>query len=71
MKAEPDFEVPVGRHGAEGAELRAFRALLVQLDSTMRFGDLRRVLTPSGDYLWICPRPEHYRIYDPGLPTLP
>jgi internalin A len=66
-----DIEVKVGRPGAEGAELRALRALLVELDPAMRFGDLRRVLTPSGYYLWICSRPEHYRVYDPGLPTLP
>jgi internalin A len=58
-------------HGAEGAAFRALRALLVELDPAMSFGDLRRVLTPAGDYLWICPRPEHYRVYDPGLPTLP
>lgn len=57
--------------GAEGAELRALRALLVKLDPAMCFGDLRRVLTPAGDYLWICSRPEHYRVYDPGLPALP
>jgi hypothetical protein len=37
----------------------------------MGFGDLRRVLTAAGDYLWICSSPEHYRIYDPGLPVLP
>jgi internalin A len=59
-----------GWRSAEGGGLRALRALLVELDPAMRFGDLRRVLTPSGDYLWICPD-YHYREYDPGLPTLP
>ena len=26
-------------------------------------------MTPTGDYLWLCPK--HYRVYDPGLPKLP
>jgi internalin A len=76
-KALPDRareELPyIGEQGwrsAEGSGLRALRALLVELDPAMRFGDLRRVLTPSGDYLWVCPQ-LHYREYDPGLPTLP
>jgi internalin A len=55
---------------AEGAGLRALRALLVELDPTMQFGDLRRVLSPAGDYLWVCPT-YHYSEYDPGLPSLP
>lgn len=54
---------------AKGAELRALRALLVELDPDMSFGDLRRVLSPSGEYLWVCPE-FHYREYDPGLPDL-
>ena len=54
---------------AEGGALRAMRALLIKLDPTMRFGDLRRVMTPSGDYIWVCPN-IHYREYDPGLPRL-
>jgi internalin A len=55
----------------EGAGLRALRAMLVEVDPTMTFGDLRRVLAPSGDFLWVCPVPEHLRVYDPGLPELP
>jgi internalin A len=35
----------------------------------MHVGDLRRVMTSSGDYLWVCPD-VHYRLYDPGLPRL-
>jgi internalin A len=54
----------------EVADLKALRALLVELDPLMRFGDLRRVLGPSGDYLWICSLREHLREYDPGLPRL-
>ncbi len=57
--------------GIEGAGLRALRSVLVELDQAMLFGDLRRVVAPSGEYLWVCPRPEHRRVYDPGLPALP
>jgi hypothetical protein len=54
---------------AEGAGLRAFRELLLELDSAREFAGLRRALSPMGEYLWVCP--EHYVEYDPGLPTLP
>lgn len=54
---------------AEGSALRAFRAMLFDQDHARRFGDLRRVLAPSGEFLWVCP--EHYSSYDPGLPTIP
>ncbi|RJQ79281.1 hypothetical protein D5S17_11215 [Pseudonocardiaceae bacterium YIM PH 21723] len=70
----PEFEVdPATSHKpgmtrAEGGGLRALRALLFQLDTARRFGDLRRVHTPSGDLVWVCP--EHHRHYDPGLPVL-
>jgi len=55
---------------AEGATLRGLRALLVSLDPAMTFGDLRQVLSPSGDVLWVCPQ-YHYQEYDPGIPQLP
>lgn len=54
---------------AEGQALRALRVVLFQLDKLQAFGGLRRVQAPSGDFLWVCV--EHYRDYDPGLPTLP
>lgn len=54
---------------AEGAALRALRALVFQLDPARDFGGLRRVQAPSGDLLWVCP--DHYPEYDPGLPELP
>jgi internalin A len=54
---------------AEGAGLRAFRALLLEQDPARSFGGLRHVRTPSGDFLWICT--DHYPEYDPGLPQLP
>jgi internalin A len=58
------------QNSAVGAGLRALRALLSEVDPFSRFGDLRRVLAPSGDYLWVCPT-RHLREYDPGLPQLP
>jgi len=39
-------------------------AMLLDLDPS--FGDMRRVRTGSGEYLWICP--EHVETYEPGLP---
>ena len=53
----------------EGAGLRELHSLLLELDPAKTWGNLRRVLTPTGDYLWLCPT--HYREYDPGLPVLP
>jgi hypothetical protein len=60
--------VRLGR--ASGAEARALPMLLRELDPPQALGDLRRVLAPSGEHLWVCPR-VHYRAYDPGLPELP
>lgn len=54
---------------AEAAGLRALRSALLEIDRVQSFGGLRRVLTASGDLLWVCPR--HYPEYDPGLPVLP
>jgi internalin A len=54
---------------AEGDALRALRALLFEHDPLRRFGGLRRVQNPSGDFLWVCPI--HYTQYDPGLPAVP
>ena len=52
----------------EGQALRTFRATLFQADPNRAFGDLRRVLAPSGEFLWVCRH--HYQKYDPGLPKL-
>ena len=54
---------------AEGEALRAIRAVLFEHDQLRAFGGMRRVLTPSGDLLWVCP--DHYPYYDPGLPIIP
>jgi internalin A len=43
--------------------------LLFGLDEKRAFGDMRRVQSPSGDFLWVCAN--HYPEYDPGLPVIP
>ncbi len=52
----------------EGAALRALRHQLLTLDPEGHFAGLRRVLTPAGEYMWVCP--EHRVDYDPGLPII-
>jgi internalin A len=54
---------------AEGDALRTLRVLIFEHDKMRKFGGLRRVFLPSGDFLWICPL--HYAQYDPGLPLVP
>ena len=54
--------------GAEGAGLRMLRAVVFEHDPAQYFGGLRRVVTSSGEFLWICPN--HYSDYDPGLPAV-
>jgi hypothetical protein len=54
---------------AEGQAARALRLLLFGLDEKRAFGDMRRVQSPSGDFLWVCAN--HYPEYDPGLPVIP
>ena len=54
---------------AEGQAARAIRVLLFEKDPTRAFGDLRRVQTPSGEFVWVCT--DHYQEYDPGLPSIP
>lgn len=41
-----------------GAELRALRVLLEELDGVRHWGGLEPVRTPEGDVLWLCP---HHR----------
>jgi internalin A len=53
---------------AQGAGLRAYRYLLFESDPARTFGSLQRIVTPSGDVLWVCPH--HHREYEPGLPKL-
>ena len=73
---EGDFKVPqlsvegsdIWKEKAEGAALRELHSLLNELDPSRHWGGLRKVRTKTGDYLWLCP--EHYKIYDPGIPKL-
>jgi hypothetical protein len=60
---------PTALTEAENDALRAFRSWLFSVDRDQRFGGLRRVQDPSGHFLWVCV--DHYRAYDPGLPTIP
>jgi internalin A len=41
---------------AEGAELRAIRHLLEELDPSQVWGGLRKTWTPEGHCLWLCPQ---------------
>ncbi len=46
----------------EGAELRALRKLLDEVDPPQHWGGLRKIHTPEGHYLWLCPHhAEEYR----------
>jgi hypothetical protein len=80
LKTTPT-QYSVGAHGghsfspqdslmpSEGESLRIFRHLMLMVDPARAFGDLR--LVPSvedGQMLWVCTR--HYKLLDPGLPTL-
>jgi hypothetical protein len=42
---------------AHGAALRAIRQLLDEVDPAQKWGNLRRIFTPEGHYLWLC---EHH-----------
>ena len=45
----------------EGAELRALRRLLDEVDPQHHWGGLKKVLTPEGHWLWLCD--EHAKEY--------
>jgi hypothetical protein len=48
---------------AEGAALRALRTLLDKVDTKRDWGGLTKVLTPEGDYLWLCQQhAQEYRV---------
>ena len=77
FEAVPDTGIALGLRPLPNTELtrgeawgfRDLRWALLNDNTTQSFGGLRRVLTASGDLLWVCPR--HYPEYDPGLPVLP
>jgi hypothetical protein len=66
IKDQPELANPGGLTPAQGQAARTLRAVLFEHDRGQAFGDLRRVSSPSGDYLWICT--DHYPEYEPGLP---
>ncbi|KAM3107837.1 hypothetical protein, partial [Phormidesmis sp. 146-33] len=47
----------------DGSALRALRQLLEQKDPSKQWGNLKKVLTPEGDYLWLCEH--HARSFKP------
>jgi hypothetical protein len=53
--SNPNDDIEAGR--LAGSALRALRQFLEEKDSQQHWGGLRRVLTPEGDYLWLC---EHH-----------
>jgi small GTP-binding protein len=53
---------------AGGADIRIIYELLHHLDSSHKWGGLRKTTSPEGDILWLCPT--HYKTFDPGLPDL-
>jgi internalin A len=69
IKDQPQFVNADGLTQAEGEAARALRAVLFEHDRVRAFGGLRRVWSPSGDFLWVCT--DHYPEYDPGLPRFP
>lgn len=65
----PDFEVDERKLASLPPNwARPVRAFLNDLDPQQTFAGLRRVITVSGDVLFICD--EHYERYDPGLPQI-
>ena len=62
-------ELTDGFSAPEGAALREFHAMLREIDKSSNWGDLRPTSTKEGDYLWMCP--EHYKLFNPGLITIP
>jgi len=68
-RAEDNLTGSTGRlTAAEGAALRAIRAIIFEHDQLRAFGGLHRVQAPAGDLLWVCEK--HYPDYDPGLPII-
>lgn len=51
---------------ASGSALRAFHHALRTLDKRQHWGGLQRVITPSGQYLWLCP--DHFKQFEPDMP---
>ena len=54
---------------AEGAALRELRTVLDKVNTKRDWGGLRKVLTPEGDYLWLCE--QHAQEYRDPTPISP
>jgi internalin A len=68
-REEDSLEETTGQlTAAEGAALRALRAIIFEHDTLRAFGGLRRAQAPAGELLWVCEN--HYPDYDPGLPVI-
>jgi internalin A len=62
----PESDRQTYQEMSEGSTMRALRALLLEKDPKQKWGGLRRVFTPEGNYLWLCK--EHAAKYRPGVP---
>jgi Leucine-rich repeat (LRR) protein len=54
LPARPEYFVNDLKQRAHGADLRALRSLLDQVDKTRVWGGLEKKRTPEGHYLWLC-----------------
>jgi small GTP-binding protein len=63
MRIELAEEIGVEGRGraVEGAELRGLRKFLEEADPKQEWGRLKKILTPEGQYLWLCK--EHAKEY--------
>ncbi|WP_176722477.1 COR domain-containing protein [Candidatus Thiosymbion oneisti] len=52
----------------EGAALRELGTLLLDLDPSRTWGNMRRTILPTGDYIWVCGA--HYRELNPDPPKI-
>lgn len=73
LELDPNELMNASRIGYPGtdnefAAVRQYHELLRTLDPGRNWGGLKRVETPSGDFVWLCP--QHYRVYEPDLPDL-
>ncbi|WP_117208282.1 COR domain-containing protein [Allorhizocola rhizosphaerae] len=67
--AQASTTAPGSLTPAEGSALRGFRTFLFAQDPARHFGGLSRLMTPTGEYIWICTA--HRHLHDPGLPEIP
>jgi hypothetical protein len=61
--AEPVLSSDRRVEAIDGAALRALRQLLDQKDPSKQWGNLKHILTPEGDYLWLCEH--HAKTFNP------